>query len=499
MDIRIDPRISYAEGRERFDPPQGIRHCTAVFEGVQRSWKEYIPDSYSSDTAVPLVVTLHGGRAGTGRCNHQAELSTAWALIARREGFIVLYPQSITPEESWTAWDDFATDPRTKPLQDDLRYLDWLLERVQNTYNIDPARIYLHGQSFGDVMASYYLVKRPHNPFAAAAVLSGPVGATRYFSPQGDCLFGPECALPVVRTHGSKDLAMPMGVYQHLGDTAPSYDHMAALRSDGADPGEIARQKLLMQVLPSNALWQSINQTQSEPLLSVRGRYNALTYPGRYDFHFYTVEGGGHGPTMDTYDYIWSSFFSGWRLVNGAPVKTAPAAPFTPDEDAVVLADNVSLAYVNNHKVPLQAAARIIGGAAYLPAACIPLVYPSLRLTLTDNDLSAEYSDGTNRLQLSASNRTYLWNNHLRHGPRTYRLDETLLVPVSTIAGCFYAQKEKHRDGVSYFSPMDGALTFDFCHIVKQLLGAAPQIPPALLYRMEADILAQAPQPAATL
>lgn len=495
MDIKVKPRARFVEGREMFDRPQGVADCRAEIDGAVRSWKEYVPASYDGSKPVPLVLTLHGGRSGEGQNNHKAELSTAWALMAEREGFIVVYPQSLTTEYAWSAWEDFSDEERTKGLKDDLRYIDFLLELIRKKYRIDESRMYLHGQSFGDVMGSYYLVMRPENQFAAAAVLSGPVDATRYFHPDGSCVFGPERALPVVRTHGSLDLSMPMGIYQHMEDATPTYDHMKALKAAGASQEEIQREKLILQAMPSNELWKCVNGWTGETLLSVRGRYNAVTYPGNYDFHFYMVEGGGHGPSMDMADFIWSFFFSGYRYENGKRVKGTPKCEFTPDRNAVVLADGASRAYVNNRLVKLNCKVKTVNGIFYVPAICIPQLYPQLQVTLEDEGQSAVITDGRRTMQVSASNRTYVWENHLQHGDRTRMEGETLLVPVRMIGERFFGQREKTDWNIAYLSEGDGQITFDFGFLVRQLLGAEEQISTQKLYELEKQILDSAPQP----
>ncbi len=495
MELRVRPRLRFEEARERFDRPERLTDCSGVIDGAERTWKEYVPECYDGSKAFPLVLTLHGGRSGAKRDNHHAELSTAWAQVAEREGFIVLYPQSLTPQSAWSAWEDFSNKERSKDIKDDLVYIDLLIKQTIEKYNIDESRIYLHGQSFGDVMASYYLVQRPGNCFAAAALMSGPVGATRYFSPDGDCLFGKEHAIPVVRTHGSADLAMPMGVYEHLDDEVPTYDHMRGMKDAGATRDEIVREKYILQNIPTNELWKSVNGANGQVELSVRGRYNAVTYKGNYDFHFYTVEGGGHGPSMDMADFVWSDFFSAWRKEGGKSVKGQPSRGFTPDKGAVVLADGAAKALVDNKTVELSCRTVYKDGTAYVSAEDISLLYPQLSVVLEDNGLSAVISDGSHRMQLSACNKTYVWDDHFCHGARTLYEDGVLLLPVATIAARFAGHKEKKGYDVSYFSQADGQITYDFAFIIRQMLGTEDIITTKQLYEREAAILAKAPQP----
>lgn len=471
MKIKVKPRIQYTEGREMFDRPEGIIDCAREIDGVLRSWKEFIPSGYDESREMPLVVTLHGGSSKRGGNNHRAELSTAWAAVAEREGFIVLYPQSLTTEHTWSAWEDFSDRRRTEGLKDDIRYINLLLELIQEKYRIDTERIYLHGQSFGDVMGTYYLLNSPKHPFAAAATLSGPVGAERLIKNDGNFCFDKECALPMVRTHGSLDLAMPMGTFQHIDDIIPTFDLMRELKKKNGGEEEMIQAKMEMHQLPCIELWKHCNSCSVDPVISVRGRYNALTYSGEYDFHFYSVEKGGHGPSMDMADFIWTYFFSGYRRINGRVVKSEPDKTFQPDSGSVALADGAVNAYVDNKLVFLPGAIRKIGDVFYAPSDCISRLYPQLTVSLEEGGASAVISDGSREMQVSACNKTYVWCGYLNHGERTLMEDDTLLIPIAQVGGRFYGQKAKCGYGVCYLSRHDGVLTYDFAYLVRQLLG----------------------------
>ena len=80
MEVKVRPRLDYAEGREMFDSPEGIRECSAQIDGALRTWKEYIPESYDGSRPFPVVLTLHGGSSKKGKDNHHAELSTAFLM-----------------------------------------------------------------------------------------------------------------------------------------------------------------------------------------------------------------------------------------------------------------------------------------------------------------------------------------------------------------------------------------------------------------------------------
>ena len=493
MKMRVKPRINYVEGREMFDRPDGIIDCAGEIDGFMRSWKEYVPSSYDGSKTVPLVVTLHGGSSTPGKNNHRAELSTAWASVAEREGFIVLYPQSLTPEWAWSAWENFSDKKRTAGLPDDIRYLNQLLELTLKKYQIDTTRMYLHGQSFGDVMGTFYLLNNPEHPYAAAATMSGPVGAERLFEKDGSFRYGEECALPVVRTHGSEDLAIPMGNYQHMNDAVPTFDLMRHMKEQGRSKDEIIHAKLVLHQIPLLENWKHCNGCTGEVQISVRGRYNAITYPGKQDFHFYMVEGGGHGPSMDMADFIWTNFLSGYSRVDGKIVKGEPKQAFVPDEGAVILADGAGKAIVNNQTVELNGKVREIEGSFYVQPECVPQLFPELSVEAGKNEAIIRL--GEKEMQVSACNRTFVWCDHLKHGERTLADGDILLIPAAQIAEYFYGCKAKCRDGVCYLSKADGVLTYDFAYLMRQMLGTEPVLTPEEMRAKADEILANVPQP----
>lgn len=496
-DFKVKPRLVFTEGRERFDCPEGVTECSEVLDGVVRTWKEYIPSGYTGETPVPLVFTLHGGSTRRGSDHHHAELTNAWAMVGERENFIVVYPQSLTPEHTWSAWEDFTDTERTAGLKDDIRYLDLLLDRIREKYRIDETRMYLHGQSFGDVMSTFYLLNRPGHPFAAAATLSGPVGAEKLFGPDGECRFGREVATPVVRTHGSLDMGMPFGNFHHMEDTVLTFDLMREGKARGESPEQIQEWKFELQMLPLIETWRQCNGCQELPRLSVRGRYNALTWPGDPDFSFYVVENGGHGPSMDMADFIWSSFFSAWQKVDGAYLRCEPMVPFTPDEGAVALVEGGATAYVNQKPVSLRRPVRCIEDAFYVTVEDARRIFPELSFTSEEEGYSVVIAGRGHEMQLSASNRTFVFDDRLCHGERTRWDDEMaeLLLPIAQIAGYFCGMEESRGHGVCYLSWLPGEISYDFSRLVRMLLGVERFPTGQEMYDRIMEILKDAPQP----
>jgi poly(3-hydroxybutyrate) depolymerase len=56
--------------------PERIQRLAQKIDGWDRTWKEYVPESYTGKTAVPLLVVLHGGSSHTGDTRTTSNTST---------------------------------------------------------------------------------------------------------------------------------------------------------------------------------------------------------------------------------------------------------------------------------------------------------------------------------------------------------------------------------------------------------------------------------------
>lgn len=74
---------------------------TGVFDGVERSWRVYVPSDYSTSTPVPLVVSTHGW-GGSGSQDQSGS-----GLTAIGGGFIAVFPDGYADNSvkgSWGSW-----------------------------------------------------------------------------------------------------------------------------------------------------------------------------------------------------------------------------------------------------------------------------------------------------------------------------------------------------------------------------------------------------------
>ena len=125
--------------------------------GFPQTWYEYIPPQLrGSGEKVPLLFYFHGG----GCIPLYGAEQSNWHRIARKEGFIVVYPKA-SIEKRWNAWDDPS-------VPSDFEYVLALIEHINEIHPIDRSRIYISGFSMGSMMTNALACAYP-DVFAAGA------------------------------------------------------------------------------------------------------------------------------------------------------------------------------------------------------------------------------------------------------------------------------------------------------------------------------------------
>lgn len=451
---------------------EGIRYYEEEIDGFLRSWEEYVPTTYDPSQKYPLVIDVHGGR------EHNASWARPWSHVAEREGFLVLYPHSVVNGVTWNVFRDLS---REDGMPDDVAYIDALLQKMFAKYNVDRQRLYIHGQSMGDMMVTTYLRERAYL-FAAAAPLSGPSGPMHSITPEQELIL-PVDSLPVIRTHGSRDLPLPMG--RRRAPTAEMLANRAKFTGFGKpsqrqpDPAwdcdEWRKDKMELQVGLNNRTWIVKNGCDPHPRLSLRGKFAVATYAGDpCDVHFLMVEGGDHNPNHQIHDAIWRYFFTGFKRVDGKIVRTRPEAVFTPDKDAVVLADGAARAYVDNQVVEMEAPARQVGEAMYVPVSFLEKSFPQLKVQVSDKTGTGgcvRITEGKNELQLATGMLSCLYNQIFREIARTLILDDKIYVSIADIASIMLGKQASQGRGICYISDVPGCIGYDFAYLIRSVLG----------------------------
>lgn len=151
----------------------------------------------AGETALPLVVLLHGG----GGEPYGAQAAYGMTELAARENFLVVYPAGTGPFArrllTWNAGNCCAH--AMKEGVDDVAFLEALIGKLVKDGRADPGRVYLAGMSNGAMMSHRFACER--------ADLVAAVGAVAGTAALRDCR--PSRGVPVIMIHGLKDEHVP--------------------------------------------------------------------------------------------------------------------------------------------------------------------------------------------------------------------------------------------------------------------------------------------------
>jgi len=134
-------------------------------DGITRTYTVHIPQGYTGNHSVPLVIALHGGG---GSSQKMANL-TAFNSVSDTYGFIVVYPEGI--ENHWNDGRQLEEYTTQKENIDDVHFISSLIDVVCEQYAIDKARIYATGISNGAMMSCRLACELPEKIAAVAMVV----------------------------------------------------------------------------------------------------------------------------------------------------------------------------------------------------------------------------------------------------------------------------------------------------------------------------------------
>jgi polyhydroxybutyrate depolymerase len=257
--------------------------------GQTREYILYVPKSYDRAKPTPLVISMHGAENWP---SFQMNLSQ-WNKAADEHGFIVVYPAGEGGGPKIWHMREYRTPARMP----DVVFISELIDTLERSHNIDPARIYANGLSNGGGMT-----------FALSCTLSHRIAA---FGPVAPALTLPADWCPDSRP-------APMIAFHGTGDRFTPYYG--------------AKVWLAPEPFPSipewTAGWARRNRCAPNPVESAAAAdVTRLEYTDCADnasVLLYTINGGGHtwpggqpmpewlvGPTsrsIDATSVMWSFF-----------------------------------------------------------------------------------------------------------------------------------------------------------------------------------------------
>lgn len=176
-----------------------------------RSYKLYVPSSYTEGKPVPLVVMLHGCTQDPDDFAHGTQMNA----LAEEMGCLVVYPAQSRQANASRCWNWFNNVDQQRG-QGEPSIIAGITREVMGKHAIDPAQVYVAGLSAGGAMATImgtlypdlYAAVGVHSglPFASAHDLPSALAAMKgQLQRQRDAHLQPARAVPIIVFHGDQD------------------------------------------------------------------------------------------------------------------------------------------------------------------------------------------------------------------------------------------------------------------------------------------------------
>lgn len=259
-----------------------------LWGSLERTYAVYTPAAPRSPA--PVVLLLHGG-LGSAESVWESENGRSWRTLADEHGFLLVLPEGRPDPTNADRhhWNDCRADidnDDAVSTEDDVGYIDALIDRLAVDVAVDPERIYVTGASNGGMM-TFRLAMQLGGRFAAAAAIIANL------PDPSECPF--EAApLPILIMNGTADPVIP-------------YD-------GGCVAGAACRRGRVRSTDDTVAFWVSVNHAEAsadetalpDRVASDESTVTVFTYRGGStgeDVVLYRIDGGGHsvpGPESTT-------------------------------------------------------------------------------------------------------------------------------------------------------------------------------------------------------
>lgn len=168
----------------------GSEHHTLRHDGEKREYLLHVPDSYTGDSPVSLIIALHGGTGNAKNIEEQSGLPD----YSDEMGFIACFPDGL--HRTWNGGG--CCGKAMKKDIDDVGFLSKLIDELLDEYHIDPDRVYVTGISNGAYM-SYRAACELSDKIAAIAPVAGSMNV--------DCQ--PSQPVSIIHFHSYEDSNIP--------------------------------------------------------------------------------------------------------------------------------------------------------------------------------------------------------------------------------------------------------------------------------------------------
>lgn len=160
---------------KNFNPSATVNDGSCLYDGTltehhmaikskDRMYFVYEPSSCKTK-ACPLLFMFHGLN-GNAKDDATSDMYS-WKSIADTNGFIVAYPDSLTlPEKNYFGNKDPAgkhwdITPLVFEKTQDVEFTESMITAIDNSYDIDPAKVYATGMSYGGYFSYYVAMALP--------------------------------------------------------------------------------------------------------------------------------------------------------------------------------------------------------------------------------------------------------------------------------------------------------------------------------------------------
>ena len=169
----------------------GLSEYGITFQGIDRDFSIYIPESYTHDSPSSMIFVFHG----FGGSNDFIMYTSDFNSISERENFIVVYPQGSSfwgyPHWNVGGWTNGSS-------VNDIEFIDFLIYLISDQYNINQNRVYATGMSNGGFFC-HLLACQLSDKIAAVASVTGSM--TNEILNNCD----PSKEVPILQIHGTED------------------------------------------------------------------------------------------------------------------------------------------------------------------------------------------------------------------------------------------------------------------------------------------------------
>lgn len=148
-----------------------------IINGQEREYLLYVPTAYDGSEAWPLVLNFHGYLSKP----EKQMAFTGMNAVADTAHFLVAYPRGLKIDIS-TVTNRYKKLPKrgkgwniygALSDNDDLAFVNNIIDEMEATYNINSQKIYATGISLGGIMSQYLACELNHRLAAIASVVSG--------------------------------------------------------------------------------------------------------------------------------------------------------------------------------------------------------------------------------------------------------------------------------------------------------------------------------------